>query len=152
MKKSTSGTPPLFSIENRVYYEDTDAAGVVYYANYLRFFERCRTEWVRAAGFDQGALAAEKGIAFVVREVQARYLKPAHLDDLLRTELAVLETGKARVKLQQQVWRLGTGQAAGEVPVLLVSGHVDLVCVNSGTFKPVEIPAFLYQSLFQGVL
>lgn len=89
----------------RVYYEDTDLAGIVYYANYLKFIERARTEWVRALGVDQGRLKAEAGLVFAVRRVEADYLAPARFDDLLevRTDLAQL-TG-ARIELAQEVWR-----------------------------------------------
>jgi acyl-CoA thioester hydrolase len=75
--------PNAFSIPVRVYYEDTDAGGVVYYANYLKFFERCRTEWMRFAGHDQSQLATEAGIGFVARKASCEYLKPARLDDEL---------------------------------------------------------------------
>ena len=75
--------PNAFAIPVRVYYEDTDAGGVVYYANYLKFFERCRTEWMRRAGHDQSALASEAGIGFVARKASCEYLKPARLDDAL---------------------------------------------------------------------
>lgn len=89
----------------RVYYEDTDLAGIVYYANYLKFIERGRSEWVRALGVDQGALRAEAGIVFAVRRVEADYLKPAHFDDLLTVTTALVEIGGARIVLDQEVRR-----------------------------------------------
>jgi len=93
--------------ELRVYYEDTDLAGIVYYANYLRFIERARTEWVRGLGVDQGALKRDEGIVFAVRRVEADYLKPARFDDLLTVTTRLLELGGARIELEQEVLRAG---------------------------------------------
>jgi acyl-CoA thioester hydrolase len=130
---------PSFSISVRVYYEDTDAAGVVYYANYLKFFERCRTEWVRSLGYDQSALAAEHDLAFVVRKASAAYRKPARLDDALQVDLRILEIGRAKLVLNQRILKLSD---AGD-ETLLVAGEVEIVCVQASTFKPAAIPAFL---------
>lgn len=117
----------------RVYYEDTDLAGIVYYANYLRFIERARTEWVRSLGIDQVALKAGEGIVFAVRRVEADYLRPARFDDVLevRTDLRGL-TG-ARVTLVQDVWR-------GEER--LFSSIVTLVALTA-TGAPARLPAAL---------
>ena len=92
-------------ISVRVYYEDTDLAGIVYYANYLRFIERGRTEWVRGMGVDQGALKREEGIVFAVRRVEADYLKPARFDDLLTVTTRLLALGGASIELEQEVLR-----------------------------------------------
>lgn len=89
----------------RVYYEDTDLGGIVYYANYLKFIERARTEWVRGMGIDQARLRAETGVVFAVRRIEADYLAPAHFDDLLTVETRVREVGGARVVLAQEVRR-----------------------------------------------
>ena len=89
----------------RVYYEDTDLAGIVYYANYLKFIERARTEWVRELGIDQTALKREEGIVFAVRRVEADYLSPARFDDELSVETAPLSVGGARMVLSQTVLR-----------------------------------------------
>lgn len=89
----------------RVYYEDTDLAGVVYYANYLRFIERARTEWARERGVDQGRLREEAGLVFAVRRVEADYLRPARFDDLLEVRTEVAEATGARLLLTQEVWR-----------------------------------------------
>jgi len=89
----------------RVYYEDTDLAGIVYYANYLKFIERARTEWVRGLGVDQTALKAEAGIVFAVRRVEADYLSPARFDDLLEVRTRLDDLTAARIVLGQQVWR-----------------------------------------------
>ena len=97
--------PNAFSIPVRVYYEDTDAGGVVYYANYLKFFERCRTEWMRLAGHDQSALASEAGIGFVARKASCEYLKPARLDDQLTIGLEVEKLTRVRVIFRQHVRR-----------------------------------------------
>jgi acyl-CoA thioester hydrolase len=117
----------------RVYYEDTDLAGVVYYANYLRFLERARTEWARERGVDQGRMRDEEGLVFAVRRVEADYLSPARFDDLLEVRTAVEGTTGARVVLGQEVWR-------GEHRLL--SARVTLVAMD-GQGKPRRIPARL---------
>lgn len=151
LKPQTSGnpssveTPPQFSMDVRVYYEDTDAGGVVYYANYLRFFERCRTEWVRSLGYDQSALAEIHDLVFVVRHASATYYKPARLDDLLRIDVRVLEMGRSKVRLEQRAYRQAadTSPTGDDSAVLLVVGEVEIVCVQLSTFKAVPIPASL---------
>ena len=130
--------PNAFSIPVRVYYEDTDAGGVVYYANYLKFFERCRTEWMRFAGHDQSALAAEAGIGFVARKASCEYLKPARLDDELIVGLEVEKLTRVRVVFRQHV-RRGDDE--------LVTGTVEIACVNMATMTPSAIPEFLHSKL-----
>ena len=130
--------PNTFAIAVRVYYEDTDAGGVVYYANYLKFFERCRTEWMRVAGHDQSALAAEAGIGFVARKAACEYLKPARLDDELTIGLEVEKLTRVRVVFRQHARR-------GEEE--LVTGTVEIACVDMATLKPAPIPDFLYAKL-----
>lgn len=130
--------PNAFAIPVRVYYEDTDAGGVVYYANYLRFFERCRTEWMRFAGHDQSALAAEAGIGFVARKVSCEYLKPARLDDELSIGLEVEKLTRVRVIFRQHV-RRGNEE--------LVTGTVEIACVNMSSMTPAKIPEFLHSKL-----
>ena len=103
----------------------------MYYANYLKFFERARTEWLRALGVDQGRLQAEQDCIFVVAEVQLRYLQAARLDDCLQVTACVTEQGKASLQLQQQVWRGST---------LLAEGRVRIGCVQASTMKPCRIP------------
>lgn len=105
MDRTENQRPAPHLLTLRVYYEDTDLAGIVYYANYLKFIERARTEWVRGLGIDQGALKAEAGIVFAVRRVEADYLRPAKFDDLLRVETALVQATGARIVLQQDVWR-----------------------------------------------
>jgi acyl-CoA thioester hydrolase len=118
----------------RVYYEDTDLAGVVYYANYLRFIERARTEWARERGLDQGRLREEEGIVLAVRRVEADYLSPARFDNVLEVRTDLLEVTGARVILTQEVWReesrlfaakvvlvaMDAGGRARRVPALLL--------------------------------
>ncbi len=130
--------PNAFSIPVRVYYEDTDAGGVVYYANYLKFFERCRTEWMRFAGHDQSALAVETGIGFVARKASCEYLKPARLDDELIVGLEVEKLTRVRVVFRQHV-RRGDDE--------LVTGTVEIACVNMATMTPSAIPDFLHKKL-----
>lgn len=130
--------PNAFTIPVRVYYEDTDAGGVVYYANYLKFFERCRTEWMRSAGHDQSALASEAGIGFVARKAACEYLKPARLDDELTIGLEVEKLTRVRVVFRQHA-RRGDDE--------LVTGNVEIACVNMATMRPASIPDFLYAKL-----
>ena len=120
-----------FSWAVRVYFEDTDVGGVVYYANYLKYLERARSEWLRALGFDQGRLMAETGLGFAVRSIAAEYLKPARLDDELRVTVALERHGTASMTIAQQAWRGDT---------LLADGEIRIGCVDDGTFKPRRIP------------
>src|SRR5512134_3425597 len=122
---------PAFSWPVRVYYEDTDAGGVVYYANYLRYLERARTEWLRALGFEQTELAAVHQVVFVVRAISLDYLRPARFNDKLDVTLEGVATGASRITLAQRVTRGAED---------LVTARVELACVNTGTFRPVRIP------------
>jgi len=117
----------------RVYYEDTDLAGIVYYANYLRFIERARTEWVRTLGVDQTALKRDEGIVFAVRRVEADYLQPAKFDDELVVETSTVQVTGARIVLQQDVKR------GDEV---LFSAQITLVALTE-TGQPSRLPANL---------
>lgn len=102
----------------RVYYEDTDLAGIVYYANYLKFIERGRSEWVRERGLDQGRLRDRSGIVFAVRRVVADYLAPARFDDLIEVRTDLRELGGARIVLDQSVWRGAQRLFAAEVTLV----------------------------------
>ena len=121
----------------RVYYEDTDLAGIVYYANYLRFIERARTEWVRELGVDQGRLKAEEGIVFAVRRVEADYLSPARFDDVLSVETEFRDATAARIVLAQRVRR---GDA------LLFDSVVTLVALTDEG-RPARLPAAIRRAL-----
>lgn len=123
------------SLQIRVYYEDTDLAGIVYYANYLKFIERARTEWVRARGVDQARLKAETGIVFAVRRIEADYLSPAHFDDLLDVHTSLREMRGARLILDQAVLR--------QDKVLFRAG-VTLVCLDARG-RAARLPADIRQ-------
>jgi acyl-CoA thioester hydrolase len=140
--------PNAFSIPVRIYYEDTDAGGVVYYANYLKFFERCRSEWLRAIGHDQVDLLRDPGIAFVVRTVNLHYHQPARLDEQLSISLEVEQIGRSQITFRQRI-RRANATRLGEFDEWdeLTSGVIQLVCVNSVSFKPVSIPPFLRTQL-----
>ena len=139
----TDPFPIRFRHTLRVYWEDTDAGGVVFYANYLKFFERARTEWLRALGCGQQHLLSEKGVMFVVSETQVRYLQPARLDDLIDVTVAVQETGRASMVLAQQAIRSTTARDGA----LLAQGSIRIGCVEQGTFKPRRIPNDILQAL-----
>ncbi|MBK7952991.1 MAG: tol-pal system-associated acyl-CoA thioesterase [Candidatus Accumulibacter sp.] len=137
--------PNAFTIPVRIYYEDTDAGGVVYYANYLKFFERCRTEWLREIGHQQGDLLRDPGIAFVVRSVSIEYLKPARLDDQLVVGLEVVKISRAQIFFRQHIRRANVGVAGGWDE--LVSATIHIVCVNAARMKTTSIPAILRTKL-----
>ena len=129
----------MFSWSVRVYYEDTDSGGVVYYANYLKFMERARTEWLRDKGFEQTALLSEHAVIFVVRAVQIDYLRPAMFNDLLTVTVRLYAAGRSWIELDQTVEHPENG--------VLVKARVKIVCVNGQTFKPVQIPAPVRESI-----
>ena len=114
-----------------MYWEDTDAGGVVFYANYLRFFERARTEWLRSFGHSQQRLRDETGAMFVVTETAVRYLRPARLDDLLEVTVEVREVGRASMLIAQQALR-GAER--------LAEGTIRIGCVDAATLRPRRIP------------
>ncbi|RKP50942.1 tol-pal system-associated acyl-CoA thioesterase [Trinickia fusca] len=125
----------------RVYYEDTDAGGIVFYANYLKYFERARTEWLRACGIDQCRLADETGIMFVVRHTAVDYRAPARLDDQLTIVSRIEKLGRASVDFAQQAWR-------GDV--LLATGDIRVACVERTALKPAALPATVATALERG--
>lgn len=129
---------PVFTWPVRVYWEDTDAGGVVYYANYLKFLERARSEWLRALGLSQTELAQRDGVLFVVRHVAVEFLAPARFDDSLEVRSVAEELGGASLTLMQEVYR-------GES--LLVTARVRIACVRSTDFRPVRIPPHVIQRL-----
>jgi acyl-CoA thioester hydrolase len=118
----------------RVYYEDTDAGGVVYYANYLKFTERARTEWLRSNGFEQTDLAEQHGVVFVVRSVAVEYLKPARFNDALQVTVELIKVGAGQIDLVQRVIR-------GDEE--LATARVKIVCVRLGTLRAVRLPQAL---------
>jgi acyl-CoA thioester hydrolase len=137
----TAASTPLahaYAWRLRVYWEDTDAGGVVFYANYLKFFERARSEWLRHLGIGQQALREATGAIFVVTDTQVRYRLPARLDDELRVTVVLVERGQASMKIRQQAWR-GVD--------LLAEGEIRIGCVDAATFRPRRIPAEVTQGL-----
>jgi acyl-CoA thioester hydrolase len=130
-----------FRLPVRVYYEDTDAGGVVYHTGYIRYFERARTEWLRSLGYSQQQLAEEAGVLFTVVELTMRYLKPARLDDLLEVVARATITGGASVGFEQEV-RNGAGE-------LLAEGQVRVACVTPGSLRPRRLPPELAARMVQ---
>ncbi|MET0520065.1 MAG: tol-pal system-associated acyl-CoA thioesterase [Burkholderiaceae bacterium] len=138
---------PLFEHTLRCYWEDTDAGGVVFYANYLKFFERARTEWLRALGFNQETMRRQDGLMFVVGATSVRYLSPARLDDLLHVTVATRELGRASMLLFQQAYRQDASQDGAGQRTLLAEGEIRIGCVNAATIKPTRIPASIVAAL-----
>lgn len=129
-----------FNWEVRAYYEDTDAGGIVFYANYLKFFERARTEWLRAAGIGQERLMREDGRMFVVRSTAVDYHRPARLDDLLEISVVVEKMGRASVDFYQEARRKGHAD-------VLCSGRIRVACVALTTLRPSAIPEHLLRKI-----
>ncbi|MEP7182119.1 MAG: tol-pal system-associated acyl-CoA thioesterase [Betaproteobacteria bacterium] len=123
-----------FRFPVRVYYEDTDAAGVVYYANYLKFMERARTEWLAAKGFEIAALEREHGIAFVVRHANVDWLRPARLGDRLDVTFALVNARRASLVADQEIRR------GDEV---LARARITVACLDHANWRPARIPAAL---------
>ena len=136
-----------FRFQLRVYWEDTDAGGVVFYANYLKFFERARTEWLRALGHEQERLRAETGVVFVVTDTTLRYLQPARLDDLLAVTVDIKHAGRAQLTIAQQAWRLPAHASMPQPEALLAEGTIRIGCVDAGTFRPQRIPISIADTL-----
>ncbi|WP_371832235.1 tol-pal system-associated acyl-CoA thioesterase [Paracoccus benzoatiresistens] len=130
----------MHSLSIRVYYEDTDLAGIVYYANYLKFIERGRSEWLRVLGIDQVRLKADSGHVFAVRRLEADYLRPARFDDLLQVETGLVQMTAARIVLDQTVRRGGAA---------LFAARVTLACLD-GAGRPVRLPPALAAILSRG--
>jgi acyl-CoA thioester hydrolase len=130
--------PQPFAWPLRVYWEDTDAGGVVFYANYLKFFERARTEWLRGFGFSQERLRLDTGVMFVVTDTAVRYRQPARLDDLLQVSVTIVEQGRASLVIDQQASRDGT---------LLAEGRIRIGCVDAQRFTPCRLPPFLLERM-----
>lgn len=143
----------------RVYYEDTDNGGVVYYANYLKFMERARTEWLRSLGLEQDRLISEQGVIFAVRSAQLDYLKPARFNQLLSVSAEVIETGKASMTFNQEVvvdtthdnstetiteGMEGNAVIPGE---LLCRGQIKIACLDANTMKPRAIPELIREEI-----
>ena len=128
-----------FSWPVRVYYEDTDAGGVVYYANYLKYLERARTEYLRSLGIEQDELERKENIIFAVHSMTIEYLKPAFFNELLDVSAIIAELRKASVCFQQTV--------SNQQHDILCRAQVKVACINSKTLKPVSIPEFITKEL-----
>lgn len=131
-------TPAGFRLCIRVYWEDTDAGGIVFYANYLKFFERARTEWLRAQGIGQQALREQTGAIFVVCDTQLSYRVPARLDDELDITVQPQRSGGASLTFSQQAWRGDT---------LLAEGTIRVACADAATLRPRRLPPAVLQCL-----
>lgn len=129
---------PIFRHPTRVYWEDTDAGGVVFYANFLKFFERARTEWLRHLGMGQQDLRARTGALFVVTQTSVRYRAPARLDDLLQISVELRRHGTASMTIFQQAWRGDT---------LLADGEIRVGCVDQTSFRPRRLPTEVIATL-----
>ncbi|OGI48200.1 MAG: tol-pal system-associated acyl-CoA thioesterase [Candidatus Muproteobacteria bacterium RIFCSPHIGHO2_12_FULL_60_33] len=132
----------VFSIPIRVYYEDTDAGHVVYYANYLKFMERARTEWLRALGFEQDELSRREGVLFAVRSARLEFLKPARFNDLLQATVRVTRRGKASIAFAQEIRRDA---------LTLCEGEVKVACLDAATFAPRPIPEGIGSKIDAGI-
>jgi acyl-CoA thioester hydrolase len=142
---STCSPPPdvpaqPYRFRLRVYWEDTDAGGVVFYANYLKFFERARTEWLRELGFSQERMRLDDGAMFVVADTSVRYRLPARLDDQLDVSVQLLHPGRAGMLIEQKAYRVSDGACLAE-------GRIRIGCVDAGTFRPCRIPSLILERL-----
>jgi len=131
-----------FQFPVRVYWEDTDAGGIVFYANYLKFFERARTEWLRAAGIEQHQLREETGLMFVVASTSLRYLAPARLDDLLTITVDPEPAGRASLVVRQRALRGDT---------LLADGEIRIGCVRAEDLKPQRLPEIVQSAVISAI-
>lgn len=141
----------------RVYYEDTDNGGVIYYANYLKYMERARTEWLRARGVEQDQLAEQEGLIFAVRSAQVDYLKPGRFNQLLSVSVDVAETGKASLSFDQSVRLANANEITHstnnlttkgeESGLLLCQGKIKIACLDANTLKPRSIPPLIRQEI-----
>lgn len=134
--------PAPFNWPIRVYWEDTDAGGVVYYANYLKFLERARTEWLSHLGLEQDHLVQVAGVVFVVRRVEADYLQPARFNDRLVVSSELAHLGNASLTMRQQVLRDGS---------VLLKAIVKVACVQQSGFRPARIPEFVNRAFGAGI-
>jgi acyl-CoA thioester hydrolase len=128
----------------RVYYEDTDAGGIVFYANYLRFFERARTEWLRHLGYEHVRLREDFGLLFVVKELHVNYHRPAKLDDIVRLGVKIQLLRRASLCLEQSAYLQNSPE---EAPILLASAEVRLACLEAVSLKPMALPKTMHLSL-----
>lgn len=134
------GLVKVFEWPVRVYYEDTDAGGVVYYANYLKYMERARTEWLRSLGFEQDLLLREAGIVFAVRRAEVDYVRPARFNEALMVTAGLGDLGRASLTFEHQILRPSDRQ-------LLTAGVVKVACLHAASFRPVAIPDVIREKI-----
>jgi acyl-CoA thioester hydrolase len=132
--------PKLFHWPVRVYWEDTDAGGVVYHASYLRFFERARTEWLRGQGVEQNRLQDQLGVIFVLSRIEVDYLRPARLDDLLDVQSKLVELKRASFYAEHRIVRQADD-------TLIARGRARVVCLDRSSFSPKPIPSDIHHLL-----
>ena len=144
MINQQSNSHQTFILPIRVYYEDTDAGGVVYHSNYLKFFERCRTEWLRQLGYEMDELAKTDNIMFVVRALNCDYLRPAKFNDELFVSAEIIETGRTSIIFEQKVMRADNNKVDCEI---LAKGNVTVVVVDTNKFKPKRMPKQILESI-----
>ncbi len=142
----------MFTFPIRVYWEDTDAGGIVFYANYLKFMERARTEWLRSLGVSQQALKEQTGGMFVVTDTQLKYLRPTRLDDVLSVSAQIAEMGRASIKIKQEIRLLPADNMRrvlqkNEQAELVCQGTICIAWVDAGTLKPGRIPLSVTEAL-----
>ena len=130
-----------FIWQARVYWEDTDAGGIVYYANYLRFLERARSEWLRARGISQRSLAVEPGVVFSVVSLEVQYRRPARLDDLIAISCEPTQRGAASVDFVQNIWRTDVDSE------LLLNATVRVACLDAQSLRPRRLPEVVVKEL-----
>lgn len=134
--------PPPFNWPVRVYYEDTDAGGIVFYVNYLKFFERARTEWLRSAGIGLQALSESHRVMFVVKSTVVDYHASAKLDDELKLTVVVERLGRASMQFVQEAWRI-----AGDQSQLLATGRIKVGCIDATSFRPCPMPDLVLERI-----
>lgn len=130
----------MSKLEVRVYYEDTDSGGVVYYANYLKFIERARSEYLRELGFEQDQLIKAQNIIFAVRKLQADYRSPARFNDLLTVKTQLKKVGKASLDFSQKIAISGQNQ-------VLFEAQISIACLQADSFKPCAIPQRILEKI-----
>ncbi|MEE9444219.1 MAG: tol-pal system-associated acyl-CoA thioesterase [Cocleimonas sp.] len=138
-----------FILPIRVYYEDTDAGGVVYHSNYINFFERARTEWLRQLGYELDELAQNEQLIFVVRALSCDYLRPAKFNDELFVSAEIIELGKTSIQFEQKVMRPATGAMKGSENgcEVLAKGIVTVVSVHATKFRPIRLPKQVLETI-----
>jgi len=140
MQSTTDLTHAVFHWPIRVYYEDSDAGGVVYHSNYLNFMERARTEWLRHLGFEQPQLKVDLGVIIVVHSMNVAFKSPAYFNDMLEIKCNISKVGRGSLEMEQEITRADT---------LLIKAEVKLAFVNAASFKPVAIPTEIKSAMLE---